>query len=83
MRKREKGSADIVVKAFSGDDAPLVVSTVLFNAPPYAELDLTIPAEALPPLSLFEKIARKLAPVLEDLKAEDWRKTRTIRTLAS
>ena len=43
--KAEKGNADLVVKAFAADGSLLAASPVLFNAPPSAEVDLTIPAE--------------------------------------
>ena len=71
IRRSEKGSADLVIKAFRSTDTPLAISPVLFNAPPEAELDLTIPAEALPPLSLFEKITRSLAPLLDGLSTAE------------
>jgi hypothetical protein len=69
FRKREKGSADLVVKAFAVDGSPLVASAVLFNAPPHAEVDLTIPGEVWQPPTLFEKIRLELEPLLEGLKA--------------
>ena len=71
FRKREKGSADLVVKAFAADGSLLAASPVLFNAPPSAEVDVTIPAEVLQPPTLFEKIGQALAPLLEDLKVEE------------
>ncbi|CAN5882390.1 hypothetical protein BH18ACI4_BH18ACI4_00610 [soil metagenome] len=71
FRQREKGSADLVVKAFAADGSLLVASSVLFNAPPHAEVDLTIPVEALQPPTLFEKIGHALAPLLGDLKMEE------------
>jgi hypothetical protein len=69
--KLEKGKADLVVKVLSTSDVVLVASPISFNAPAVAEIDLTIPAQALPPLPLFDKIRRDLAPLLEDLRAED------------
>jgi hypothetical protein len=71
FRKREKSSADLVVKAFSSTGELLAESAVLFNAPPDAELNLTVPDEALHPATLFEKIGRSLAPLLGDLKIEE------------
>src|SRR5438046_195947 len=56
FQKREKGSADLVVKAFSANGSPLAASPVLFNAPPSAVIDVTIPAEVRQTLTLFEKI---------------------------
>ena len=60
----ETGSADLVVKAFATDGSLLAASPVLFNTPPSAEIDLTIPAEALLPPTLFEKVGRALTPLL-------------------
>ncbi|HEX8720433.1 MAG TPA: neuraminidase-like domain-containing protein [Pyrinomonadaceae bacterium] len=71
MRKREKGSADLVLRAAARDGSPLAASPVLFNAPPAAVLDLTIPPDALRPPSLFERIGRELAPLLDGLKPEE------------
>ena len=71
FRKTEKGSADLVVKAFAPDGTLLAASPVLFNAPTVAEVDLTIPAEKQRPLTLFERIGRDLNPLLEGLRLEE------------
>lgn len=71
IRRREKGRADLIVKALAADGSELVASPVLFDAPPSAKVDLTIPAESWQPPVLFEKIARALQPSLEGLKIED------------
>ncbi|HEV8714044.1 MAG TPA: hypothetical protein VGX03_14615, partial [Candidatus Binatia bacterium] len=65
FRKREKDSADLVVKAFAADGSLLAASPVLFNAPQVAEIDVAIPAEALQPPTLFEKVGRTLEPLLD------------------
>ena len=70
FRRLEKGSADLVVKVFADDGELLAVSQTLFNAPRDAELDLTIPADVIQPLTLFEKIGRAIVPLLDDLKIE-------------
>jgi hypothetical protein len=70
FRKHEKGSADLVVKAFAADRTLLATSPVMFNAPPSADIDLAIPANAGLP-SLFERIGQALAPLMEGLKVED------------
>jgi len=62
--KAERGRADLVVRALAADGSAMVASPVMFNAPAEAEIDLTIPADAQKPMSLFERIARDLAPVL-------------------
>jgi peptidoglycan hydrolase-like protein with peptidoglycan-binding domain len=71
FRKREKGSADLVVKAFATDGSLLAASSVLFNAPSHAELDVIIPAEMRQPPSLFEKLGQALTPLLGKLPVAD------------
>jgi hypothetical protein len=71
FQTQEAGSADLVIKALAADGSVLAVSPVLFNAPPSAELNLTIPSEALEPPSLFEKIAHALEHSLSGLKVEE------------
>ncbi len=71
FRKQEKDNADLVIKAIARDGSLLVASPVLFNAPPDAEVDLTIPADVLQPPTLFEKIERELASLLEDLNVNE------------
>jgi hypothetical protein len=70
FRRREKASADLVVKVFAGDGVLLAASPILFNAPLSAEVDVTIPAERIPPPTLFERITREFEPLLGELKAE-------------
>ncbi len=67
FRKQEKGNADLIVKVLNPNNLILATSPILFNAPPIAEIDLTIPAEIQQPPSLFEKIAQVLEPLLEGL----------------
>src|SRR2546425_9712510 len=71
FRRAEKDSADLVVRALSADARELVASPVLFNAPPSAEVDLTIPAEEAEPPTLFERIGVVLNPLVEDVKVAD------------
>ncbi len=66
----EKGSADLVVKAFSDKDSVLAISPVMFNAPASAEINLNITAEKVRPPSRFEKIAFELKPLLQGSKVK-------------
>ncbi|MHC1764914.1 MAG: hypothetical protein AB9869_11530 [Verrucomicrobiia bacterium] len=68
--KADKGSADLVVKAFADDGSLLAASTVLFNAPTVAEVNLKVPAEGTSTAnSLRENRARDLA---SDRQPEDF-----------
>ncbi|MBE8989894.1 neuraminidase-like domain-containing protein [Nostoc sp. LEGE 12450] len=71
FRRQEKGSADLVVKAFAANGLLLAASPVLFNAPAVAEIDLTIPFEVQQPATLFEKITQTLEPLVEGLHVEE------------
>jgi hypothetical protein len=70
FQKREKGGADLVVKAFSANGSLLAASPVLFKAPPSAVIDVTIPAEVRQTPTLFEKIQQVIEPLLGRLKVE-------------
>jgi hypothetical protein len=81
----ESVSADLVVKAHGADGSVLAASPVLFNAPPSAVVDLTIPAEALQPPSRFEVIGRALQPLLDGvtiLRLEEDAKNQDVSFLA-
>ena len=66
FRRREKGEADLVVKAFSAPRKPVATSSILFNAPSPALIDLVISdTSALP--SLYERLNQALAPLLGKL----------------
>lgn len=71
FRKQEKGSADLIIKAFAASGSLLAASPILFNAPSVAEVNLTIPAEVQRPSTLFEKIQQALQPLLEGLQIEE------------
>ncbi|MCP9463226.1 MAG: neuraminidase-like domain-containing protein [Nitrospira sp.] len=68
---QERGTADLVVKAFDADGSVLASSAVLFNAPAKAEIDLTIPLERKAPPPLFERIGAAVTPLLGKVKIED------------
>jgi hypothetical protein len=69
--KSERDSADLVIKALADDGSLLAASPVLFNTPAKAVVDLTIPAQARVPPTLFEKIAAALPPLLDGVKIEE------------
>ncbi|RPJ52250.1 MAG: hypothetical protein EHM23_33110, partial [Acidobacteria bacterium] len=50
--KRERDTADLVVKALGDDGSVLIASAVRFNAPQTAEINLTIPRERQVPPTL-------------------------------
>jgi Tc toxin complex TcA C-terminal TcB-binding domain/Neuraminidase-like domain/Salmonella virulence plasmid 28.1kDa A protein len=67
----ESGGADLVIKALAADGSTLATSSVLFNAPQAATLNLTVPAAAVEPPSLFDKIALALQPLLAGLSVAE------------
>ena len=69
--KAEKDGADLVAVVFDAADVELSRSSVLFNAPSSATVDLTIPAEVLRPSPLFDKIGLVLEPLLDGLRVEE------------
>jgi len=78
---RERGTADLVIRALGADGSVLVASSVLFNAPQDAEIDLTIsPEKGLPP-TLFERIKSAIAPLLDPVKIEDLEENQEHRDL--
>ncbi|HYV05773.1 MAG TPA: hypothetical protein VFB82_14360, partial [Blastocatellia bacterium] len=69
--RSEKESADLVVRAFDAGGLLLASSPTLFNAAAIAQIDFAIPADKLPPPSLFERIGAALAPLLDGVKVEE------------
>jgi hypothetical protein len=82
FRRRESGSADLVVKALAADGSVLAASAVLFNAPPQAVIDLTIPAQVRVTPTLFEKIAAALPPLLDGVKVEELEENQQFQDLS-
>lgn len=66
----DKGNADVVVKALSVGSL-LAVSPVMFDAPTEAIVDVVVPAETLPPPTLFERIGNALEPVRGEIQIVD------------
>lgn len=67
----ELQTADLVVKVFGINEQVLVASPVMFNAPPSAQIDVTIPRALVEPPSLFERIARSLRPLLGEVRIDE------------
>lgn len=70
FRRSEKGSADLIVRAFDAGGSLQAASPILFNAPAIAQVDLIIPADRRP-LSLFERISSAILPLLDGVKVEE------------
>jgi hypothetical protein len=73
FRRVEKGSADLVIKAFAAPDldGPAVVAPTVFNAPSPAEVNLTIPRESPLSPSLFERVGCALEPLRGKVKVAE------------
>lgn len=69
--RAEKGSADLVVKAYTREGALLATSEIQFNAPATAEINLTIPADAARAPALFDRITQMITPLLEGIHIRD------------
>src|SRR5437899_9785013 len=80
FRKREKGEADLVVKAFSASGKVVASSPVMFNAPTSTVIDLVISDTAGTP-SLFERIDKALAPLRGDLPVTELEEDKEHRDL--
>lgn len=59
----EQGTADLEVRALDVGGLALAVSPVLFNAPPDAVVDLTIPLDRRLPPTLFERLEAAVEPL--------------------
>jgi hypothetical protein len=68
---RERGTADLVVKALDADGSILIASPVLFNARQDAKTDLAIPLERQRPPELFLRIESAVGPLLGHVKVEE------------
>lgn len=68
---QERGTADLVVKVLDDDGSVLATAPTLFNAPPDATIDLTIPLERREPPTLFERISSALEPLLGRVRLEE------------
>jgi peptidoglycan hydrolase-like protein with peptidoglycan-binding domain len=66
--RAEKGTADLIVRAFDNTGQELAASETLFNAPQVAEIDLVVLPQPEPELSEFERLLAELAPILEDVE---------------
>lgn len=69
--RSEKQNADLIVQAFDRRGATLAASPIHFNASDDVEIDLTVPAETWLPPSLWERIGRTLAPLLEGIAPDE------------
>ncbi|HEV7472755.1 MAG TPA: neuraminidase-like domain-containing protein [Pyrinomonadaceae bacterium] len=72
---------NLIIKVLASDGSVLATSSVLFNAPSPAQLDVTIPLDAFEPPSLYERIALALQPLLSGLKVEELREDQDRRDL--
>ena len=78
---RERGAADLTVKAIAEDGTVLAVSPVWFNAPEEAQIDLTIPLERQEPPALFNRIEAAVKPLLGPVKTEELEENRDLHDL--
>ena len=70
FRRVEKGSADLIVRAFNADEKLLAASPTLFNAPAVATIDLVVGASVAGLPSEYERLLEELEPLLADMSVE-------------
>ncbi|MCG7405328.1 neuraminidase-like domain-containing protein [Caballeronia zhejiangensis] len=71
LERRERRTADVVVRALAADGSVLSSSGIRFNVPRRTTIDLTIPAEQEERGSLFERIRAALVPLVEKIPVQD------------
>ena len=71
VRNRERGTADLLVRACTSYGSRLVESSVLFSAPRQAQIDLTIPRDRLSAPSLLSRVRAAIDPLLGDLPVDE------------
>jgi hypothetical protein len=81
VRAAERDSADLVVSLFGPGDTLLASSPVLLNAPPSAEIDITVPATAARRARLFAAIGLALRPLVGKLKIAELEENQEHRDL--
>lgn len=65
FKRAEKGSADLLIRVYDANGRELAASDILFNAPPEAVIDLTVPASAYHIPSEWERLHAEIAPLRE------------------
>ncbi len=65
FKRAEKGSADLLVRVYDGNGQELAASDILFNAPPEATIDVTVPASVYQGASEWERHHEEIAPLRE------------------
>lgn len=72
FRRAEKKSADLVVRALGPNESPLGESSILFNAPPEATVNLVISGEYRGP-SEYERLLSEITHLLEGIDLAELR----------
>lgn len=67
FKRAEKGTADLVVRAFNPVGKPLSESAIHFNAPPEARIDLELSEMTPVEPSEYERLVSLLTPLLEGI----------------
>lgn len=66
FRRAEKGQPDLLIRTYDLYGTELAASAIHFNAPTELAIDLIV--EPPPPLSEYEQVLARLAPVLENVE---------------
>ncbi len=72
IQRAEPGPPDLLVRAFNAQNELLAASSILFDAPPVATIDVVVPPRPEPPrLSEYEQLLKEITPILEGVTLAD------------
>ena len=72
FQRAEKGTADVIVRAFDPQGQVLAASDTFFNAPTVLEVDLVLTPFEVPELSEYEHLLQTLAPLLDGVSPAEF-----------
>jgi hypothetical protein len=71
FRRAEKGTADLIVRAYDAQGEIMGAFDTLFDAPLVATIDLVITTRQTIPLSEYEELLKQLTPLMEGVAPAD------------
>jgi hypothetical protein len=71
FRRKEKGNADLIIRAFDTEAREVATSPIMFNAESEATVDLVVGGDVYRGLSEYEQLVAELTPLLEGVSFSD------------